>query len=171
MHSYRLLKNEYKNLLYKLALMYKRNWKTIPLEFEDLLSYLDFFFYELTVDYDLSSPKTFPSYIKEYLQYKMLNVLRTLTSKNHSILNNASTFDETFFLNKNQEEADFSFNFDIQELIKLNKLTKLEQHILELVIKKNTYEQIALILNKDKRSIYTAFHRAKQKILTKIEKQ
>lgn len=73
---------EYINLIKATANSFKKIYSNTSLEFEDFENYFMMTFVELTKKYDISSPKSFPNYMKEFLSYsKVIYILEVLQIK------------------------------------------------------------------------------------------
>lgn len=96
---------------------------------------------------------------------QIINYLRKNQRSRNRILNDAVAIDDNIEKTvKDDSIIDFSFlSNDIIEDIK-NNLTEFEYKVFSLKLDGYNFEEIGNILNKDIKSIYNTFHRAKSKI-------
>ena len=96
---------------------------------------------------------------------QIINYLRKNTRTKNKILNDAVVIDEVLEKSiKDDFNAESSFiSSDILQDIKKN-LTEFEYKVFNMKLEGYSFEEIANTLNKDIKSIYNTFHRAKSKI-------
>lgn len=162
--NYLLLKKDFEYLLFKLAHQFYSQFHSIPFEFQDLLIYLEMFFFDLTKKYNVTSKKTFGSYIKEFLIFRMTTLLKNFINKNHKIMNYAVLDDLISFPEKIESEILEEKRDFLTKINNSNFLSKLDKKIISLIDNGKTVKEIAKELKKSKRSIYTLLYRMRKKL-------
>lgn len=165
--SYRELLAQYEPLIKSQSQKIKNIYKETPMELEDIENMTRFFFYKQTIKYDTESPKTFPTYIKEFLNYSLLNWIRKYTTKKHSVLNYVSVFDE------DDEDVELVIDPELKKEIRILQLRNsvslgnLEAEVLDAAINGEEMIDVANRLKKSVKTIYAARARAINKIKNK----
>lgn len=167
--SFYSLRQKYEPLIIQIAKQAQANFLYSPFEIDDLLNELNYHFYNLIMSYDYSKNKKFALYVKEYLGYRIQNVLREWMHEKHRFLNlyiplqYNNKIRPTYYYEPVKEDE-----IDICEYLEtLNILTKHEKDIIRLKVKKMSSNEIAKALNKTRNQIDASFHRIKSKLRTK----
>ena len=101
---------------------------------------------------------------------QIINYLRKNTRGKNKILNDAVVIDEVIekSIRDDSYNMDIFMSRDIIDDIK-NNLTELEYTVVKMKLDGYNFEEIANTLNKDLKSVYNTFHRAKSKIRKLID--
>ena len=123
---------------------------------------------EAIQNYSQDENTSFYTFAMICIERQIVNYLRKITNSKDKILNNAVIIDDTLekmiMDDTNIEKTVMGKDYSTK-LIKIvsNNLTTFEKKVLDLKLKDFTLDEMAIELNKDKKSIYNAIQRIKNK--------
>lgn len=159
--SYILLLNQYKPLIKSLTYSFKSKYYAVPMELSDIENMLQFFFYELVLEYDENSKKMFPSFIKEFLFYKGSSWLRGYITLNNKVLNFADEIAEDI---RSSEQIKEHIETELLDIENMTYLSKLEKQVINYNKDGVSIKQISSKLDINEKTLYAARARAIKKI-------
>ena len=123
---------------------------------------------EAIKNYSQDENTSFYTFAMICIERQIVNYLRKITNSKDKILNNAIIIDDTMekmiMDDTNIEKTIMGKDYSTK-IIKIvsNNLTTFEKKVLDLKLKDFTLDEMAIELNKDKKSIYNAIQRIKNK--------
>lgn len=94
-----------KSNIYKI----KRNYPLIPMDEGDLLQELIYHFWYLTINYDVTSLKCYPSYIKTFLTWNIKTSIKRHLKNGNKALNYSFEYDENKIFADQEHNEDFDY--------------------------------------------------------------
>ena len=169
-----ILRKKYTRIINHLSQKYYHMIKN-GAELIDIIQECNIAFEEAIITFNDKKNNTFYSYVTNCMEKHLISIIRQYKREKHIALNNAISFEEIEEDNKtidkyikdettNPErilnERD-TYNRIYQQLIK--ELTSFEECVISLKIQNFNYDEIAKILDKDRKSIDNAIQRIKRK--------
>lgn len=152
---------KYKPLIISYTNKFISLYPNTPLEKSDILQHLKAAFWELVMKYNFASPKSFPSYIKQFLLWKGHEEMKKYVSSSMKVMNYYVSFgDDSPFLYEDKQIFDIS--------IFKNITTNLEYCVIKYLIEGYNLTEISKKLQKNKTCVYQTKYRALRKIKAKV---
>lgn len=158
----KILIDQYYPLIKKIQKDVYGTYRYIPLDFETIEVELKSIFWKLVMDYNLTSNKPFPAYIKQFLFYNINSYLRSITTQNHQILN----FSQSINFEIEKLNIDVGSDYFVFTPLLLKNLSTFEREIFSLLIAEKTMKEIAEIVSKNYKTIYAMRKQIFNKIRT-----
>lgn len=129
---------------------------------------------EAIKNYVHNNDASFKTFALLCIDRQILNYLRKVRIERNNSLNNAVTIDDTL-VNVISDKTNIEKSLILTEQLKLLAndvkpfLTDTEGKVFDLILKNYSFEDIAIMLNKDIKAIYNTFQRIKRKIKKNIQ--
>lgn len=129
---------------------------------------------EAIKNYVHNNDASFKTFALLCIDRQILNYLRKVRIERNNSLNNAVTIDDTL-VNVISDKTNIEKSLILIEQLKLLAkdvkpfLTDTEGKVFDLILKNYSFEDIAIMLNKDIKAIYNTFQRIKRKIKKNIQ--
>lgn len=170
------LYKKYKSFLDSLALNFYKKNKSNKIDIEDIKLECMMVFEKVIDNYDQNKDSKFFTYLWMCLDTKLKDILRSINSNKHYLINTAISIDEKvsgikindlLYNSKDLVENKIINNYtDIDKIINYMEInfSNLEIKVLKLLLQGYSKEKIANILKIDIKKVYNAVYRIKTKL-------
>ena len=170
-----LLFRKYAPIIGKISLNFYNNYKDYGYEYDDFYQEAMIAFDKAIMNYNDSKETLFYTFLVLCVKRSLLSYVRNITNTKKNINNNLLVeIDECKLIDNNSDIDSIYQNVEVQEIIKgyiYNPSLLIEDtSILELRINGFTWNEISILLDLPKGSIYLKFNRIKKRLIRKLQK-